>query len=180
MTDYAPRYRLNSLYLGPMTMSICATVVPWKSWTFILWFVILFWQAYVTWWSVSYYFFSFLISPTARALTPVSRVRYTAVEQLCKSVCLWCGWVLTESGPYEMCVTKVFTFWPWAGGANPWAKVHQKGRWRSCYPNRSTILPLVIALHRTVLEIFVTKNPANSQRNSKRYPQHAACEDIDK
>ena len=28
---------------------------------------------------------------------------------------------------YEICVTKFFTFW--SLGANPWAKVHQKGRW---------------------------------------------------
>ena len=29
---------------------------------------------------------------------------------------------------YEICVTKVFSTF-WLRGANPWAKVHQKGRW---------------------------------------------------
>ena len=36
---------------------------------------------------------------------------------------------------YEMCITNLFTFWPWR--ANPWAKVYQKGRWPATHRDLS-------------------------------------------
>jgi len=73
---------------------------------------------------------------------------------------------------YEICVTKVFfTFWP--RGPNPWATVHQQGRWPAshlCLSSYQISSPCISPCPRYPLQkILRTDRHTDRQTHSKRY-----------
>ena len=77
-------------------------------------------------------------------------------------------WLMTVQ-----CVTNIFTFWPW--GANPWAKVHQKGGRPATHPGLSSwqISSPASTHARDICYKCIANKETNKQRmlqtNGKRY-----------